>query len=397
MSAVDPIMTNLIAQEIRRNAACLEGVYNNLVTKFNEINSCIETLKSYNGSEAGGFEILDGITIFKKIWKININYNTTDITNSTNVLNEISENIELLNISGEDLEILAEKLGEYMNELSQTFGVEVNPNPIVFFNELACKEEWQNKKYDYLYNELLKEKIMDKLLEKGYFKKYDNLNEEQYMALARVCAQEQGSNNLEGIAIEASFMCNLYEYDNQGYDNIYDYVKNNGWWNNSEDYMDGTADYYDNPINDEIVRVVKEVFCDGRRTLPIYINEHDYTGDLSYIDTNGVYTNPNDANSYVQNVSRCVQSSSSFDTPTSYTFYGFAGGIDEQGNPIGDPFGTADWGLHKKEKYGDFHFDFTTGNLVYNDDDLNKILSNNEIISINREITSKIDETYGLK
>lgn len=396
MSTVDSMMTEIIAQEISRNTANLENIYSSAVTNYNKINNCIETLRRYNGCNAGGIELLNSFTILEKKWQVTVN--KSFIYNPERTLNEIAENIELLNVSGEDLMILSEKLEEYMNELSLAFNIRTDPNPLNFFNELACKDEWQNKKYDYLYSKFLEEMIMDKLLEKGYFIKYNNLTEEQYIALARVCAQEQGSNNLEGIATEASLICNLYEYNNKGYDNIYDFVKHTGWWHKSSEYMDGNAAHYDNPINDEIINIVKEVFCDGRRTLPVYINEHDDKGDLSYIDTNGVQVSPKDASSYVQNVSICVQNPERFEGKgTSYLFYRFAGGINKSGNAVGDPFGTADWGLDKKEEYGDFHMDFKTGNLTYNDNDLNKILSNEEIINIDKEITSKIEKIYGIK
>ena len=118
----------------------------------------------------------------------------------------------------------------------------------------------------------------------GSFAKYE-LNEEQLELLALVAINEQGS--LEGAAAEASLMANLFELQGgsfgEGAQGLVNYVQQSGWF--------ASASFTrKNEVSDELKRVISAVLVEGKRTLPGYINEHDYnptpgaSGDISSVD-----------------------------------------------------------------------------------------------------------------
>ena len=63
---------------------------------------------------------------------------------------------------------------------------------------------------------------------------------------------------------------------------IYDYVMNSGWWAPANK---GTYKSVD--LKSDVLSAVREVLIDGQRTLPFYVDEHDWVGDLEKIVTNG--------------------------------------------------------------------------------------------------------------
>ena len=106
-----------------------------------------------------------------------------------------------------------------------------------------------------------------------------NLTDEQLKGIARLCQQEQGTP--KGAAAEASLMANLFELNGskygQGADGLYNYVKKSGWFYNASHYMSQT-----NSLNKDVYTAVHEVLILGKRTLPVYINEHDCIDCGSY-------------------------------------------------------------------------------------------------------------------
>lgn len=99
-----------------------------------------------------------------------------------------------------------------------------------------------------------------------------NLTEKQLKSIAMLCQYEQGS--AKGAASEASLMANRFELFGTKYgnreDGLYNYVRNSKWWANAKNHMDNTKN-----LKDSILTAVYEVLVLGKRTLPLYIDEHD--------------------------------------------------------------------------------------------------------------------------
>ena len=164
-----------------------------------------------------------------------------------------------------------------------------------------------------------------------------NLTESQLQDLAKICQREQGS--VKGAAAEASLMANRYEllsssskYKNKG---LYNYVLNCGWWAPANK---GT--YKSTNLKPEILNAVRNVLINGNRTLPLYIDEHDFRGDITKIITNGkTYTLKKDFydnNNYIQNQTVIYNEMGAI-----YTFYIFP-------TTSSDPFGYTS---SAKQKY----------------------------------------------
>ena len=109
---------------------------------------------------------------------------------------------------------------------------------------------------------------------------YGNLTEEQLKDIAKICQREQGT--AAGAANEASLMANRYEllsrsskWKNQSF---YNYVLKSGWWAPAKN-----GKYKSTNLKPSVLNEVKKVLVDGRRTLPLYVDEHDWTGDLEKI------------------------------------------------------------------------------------------------------------------
>lgn len=115
-----------------------------------------------------------------------------------------------------------------------------------------------------------------------------NLTEAQLLNLAKISYCEQGS--LKGAMAEASLMANRYEllsskskYYNKG---LHNYVLNCGWWHPAK-----SGSYKTKVVPNNVLNAIRSVLINGNRTLPLYVDEHDYRGDLTSINTNGkVYT-----------------------------------------------------------------------------------------------------------
>lgn len=151
------------------------------------------------------------------------------------------------------------------------------------------------------------------------FKQY-NLTEAQLKGIARLCYKEQTTP--EGAAAEASLIANRYElYPNSRYSNIYEYAKN-GWWADAEIHMNNSQN-----DNAAVLKAVRDVLINGNRTLPLYIDEHDYIYDISSAITNGASHSIFDRTKYIVGTTILRNTAGA-----KYTFYGFYG-LDK------DPFG----------------------------------------------------------
>ena len=117
------------------------------------------------------------------------------------------------------------------------------------------------------------------------YKKY-KLSESQLTQITRLCVQEQGC--IAGIKAEASLMANQLEtsthrqkqYGTDG-NGLYSWVRNGEWFYQAKHYMDeGSATRAQ-------IEAVREVLCEGKRTLPQYVDEHDCITDIEYIKLHG--------------------------------------------------------------------------------------------------------------
>lgn len=164
--------------------------------------------------------------------------------------------------------------------------------------------------------------------------KYD-LSDTQLRGLAMIAQREQGTP--VGAAAEASLMANLFELKGSNYGSggagLYNYVATSGWFGSSAgSYMQNTSG-----LNPDVLSAVKEVLILGKRTLPLYIDEHDcidcgaYGFDIVTIITNG--TTITDANGLLnRNNYKKDNTIIKNKYGATYTFYSFP-------TETSDPFG----------------------------------------------------------
>lgn len=126
------------------------------------------------------------------------------------------------------------------------------------------------------------------------FTKY-SLTDTQLLKIARLCKQEQGT--VAGAKAEASLMANQLETSasrrkkyGTGADGLYNWVRNGGWFARAAHWMDNGS------VSDAILAGVKDVLVNGKRTLPLYVDEHDCFSDIKSISTGSV----KDRSAYVQ-------------------------------------------------------------------------------------------------
>lgn len=106
--------------------------------------------------------------------------------------------------------------------------------------------------------------------------KYD-LTADQAQGLANLAKQEQGT--IEGARAELCLMANLLEgtpeYRKKYGTDIYSFARNSGWFSRAPYWMDnGNA-------GEGYRKLVREVLSDGKRVLPLYVNEHDCFSDIT--------------------------------------------------------------------------------------------------------------------
>jgi len=169
----------------------------------------------------------------------------------------------------------------------------------------------------------------------GIFPKY-KLTDKQIRGIANIVQHEQ--DTIEGRFAEASQIANRTDIKGDSYATPENAVKTvtSGW------YAKGKARYEAGTNNLECINIVKKVFCDGYRTLPRYIDEHDYMGDISSVK-NGVVNVISDKSKWKQFKTVIKNKMGS-----TYTFYSFPGGYKTGV----DPFGYTS--KKYREKWGDF-------------------------------------------
>ena len=158
------------------------------------------------------------------------------------------------------------------------------------------------------------------------FKRY-NLSDTQIRQLANVFFIEQG--NVTGVKACASHACNYLEkWQSKKYTNPYDCVLYSGWWGKEGSVRDRMAK---NSASQAMIDGVRDVICNGNRTLPSYIDEYDWINDIVSAKNYGTeITNKQDRSQYKSGVTVVKNRYGS-----TWTFYCFPDGV----NGINDPFG----------------------------------------------------------
>lgn len=162
-------------------------------------------------------------------------------------------------------------------------------------------------------------------------------SDSQLLAFTRISYSEQGND--AGAAAEMSLILNKYMLSGHNGDanDLYNYLYGNGWWAHSANVMDGGSHCnHPNPTEDEKQKI--KAVLQGARTLPLYVDEHDWRGDIAYIEK-GNGSSINDNNCYVQHQTIIHNNMGS-----TYTFYCFP-------TPESDPFGYTS--QTNRDKYGD--------------------------------------------
>ena len=155
-------------------------------------------------------------------------------------------------------------------------------------------------------------------------RKYD-FTEDQLKRIASMCYAEIGSSE-NAMRAEAALMANLYEKngDKKGTTSGFiKYITTGGW------FASASVAYYNNPVtvSSKYLAAVKDVLVNGNRYFPVYVDEHDWMGDITSVSNNGVSFNKYSRESYIKDVTvikNCYGST--------YTFYCFP---DSSSDPFG--------------------------------------------------------------
>lgn len=177
------------------------------------------------------------------------------------------------------------------------------------------------------------------------FKTYE-LSNKELEEITTICMREVGS--ADKVADMASFIANRYELHNKNSSSIYDYVMHSGWFS-----IPKTLDTSN--VSDDAVGIVHSVLVDGKRTLPLFIDEMDYTGDISYVENDGIKFDKNETNSYVS-LKTIVHNLYG----GSYTYYKFINSTDV--------FGCSDTSLIANYNY---YYDSSINEFVFGDNTVN--------------------------
>lgn len=169
----------------------------------------------------------------------------------------------------------------------------------------------------------------------GKFPKY-NLNDKQIRGIANIVLHEQGTT--EGWYAEASQIANRTDIKGDSYAKPENAVKTviSGW------YANGSSRYRKGTDNKLVIEIVKRVFCEGYRTLPRYIDEHDYINDIESA-RNSIINIKNKKSKWKKHKTIIKNKMGS-----KYIFYDFPGGYDTGVDPFG--YTSKDY----RKKWGDF-------------------------------------------
>ena len=175
-----------------------------------------------------------------------------------------------------------------------------------------------------------------------------NLTDSQLKGVANIIQHEQGK--VQARYAEASLMANLIDMKDDSRataQNLVAYLtKPKGWFADGKNrYEQGAAGSV--KIEDTALAAATDIFNNGKRTMPRYINEHDCFSDIS--STNPSIDKKN-RSAYVPNQTQITNKYGS-----KWTFYSFP---DDRS----DPFGYTSEEM--RSKHGDAHYDISADGTV---------------------------------
>lgn len=170
------------------------------------------------------------------------------------------------------------------------------------------------------------------------YPKYTDLTDKQKKFVAGVASAEQRSDDITAQRLEVSQMANLNDGEKGREANAANIIKtlNSGWYAKASLNKANAGKY-----SPQAMQAVEEVLVQGKRTLPRYVTEHDYYGDINNIDLNPA-TDTGKKNRKNLKVGDLITNSMG----SKYYFYKFAGKNGPEGS--GDPFG---WKANLKDKF----------------------------------------------
>ena len=157
------------------------------------------------------------------------------------------------------------------------------------------------------------------------------MSDYQIRHLAIICFREQGSNDA-GVRACASHMCNYYEkYQRKKFRGVYECTFGSGWYWSKARNEAWVATHPDVPTS--VIDAVRDVICNGNRTLPEYVDEYDCLTDIRLIVNDGTIHTMEREKSYVLNRSNYHKDKTLIenlyaDPGERYTFYCFPDGVN---------------------------------------------------------------------
>ena len=143
--------------------------------------------------------------------------------------------------------------------------------------------------------------------------------------LTGICYREQGRSEA-GIKACASQMCNYHDaFWSDKNKTPYQTVIHSGWYGSAKEVVDGML-VYRSLVTDEMVDWVRDVICNGNRTLPEYVVEYDCLSDIRKATNNGIQIDVEDRTAYIPHITRIYNVYGT--DADSYIFYGFPDGAD---------------------------------------------------------------------
>lgn len=175
----------------------------------------------------------------------------------------------------------------------------------------------------------------------GNFKKYKLSNSEAYQ-IAALCQTEQGTS-AKGVAMEASLIANRYQYyleHQHGTKSLFAALNDTSTCVGGF-FLANLSNLHGEALDDN-VKVVKKVICEGKRALPLYINEHDtWPDDIAHISTGSMYRKSD----FVKGETVIYNTYKS-----TYTFYAWS--------PANDPFGYTSDFYNTYKSHGEKHYNY---------------------------------------
>ena len=181
--------------------------------------------------------------------------------------------------------------------------------------------------------------------------KYD-MSDGQLKGILAVIKNENGGT-LGAVKFEASIMANLFEKNrptkSHTPENLVEYIRTptqqyggDGWFSTFADYDENYSGY----SNAEF-EAVKDVFNNGRRTIPPEVVEHDDIGDIHHIELDGQTVDKMDIKNWVKGKTKIIQDlnhDGEADNGEGYIFYEWANPEGTVISSSSDPPGTGSRG-----------------------------------------------------